>query len=48
MKALIFSAAYQFGIACYFVRDVQFDEEGNETEFDKVETISIAVKDYWK
>ena len=37
-----------FGIAYYFVRDIYFDKKGNETEFDRVETISFSIKDYWK
>lgn len=37
-----------FGIACYFVRDIYIDEEGNENEFDRVETISVSIEDYWK
>ena len=37
-----------FGIACYVTQDIQFDENGNEIEFDKVETISFAIKNYWK
>ena len=36
------------GIACYFVKDISSDADGNEIEVDKVETISIAVKNYWK
>ena len=36
------------GVACYFVKDIATDESGNEVEIDKVETISVAVKDYWQ
>ena len=36
------------GIACYFVKDICFDDHGNEKEIDKVETMSFAVKNYWK
>jgi len=36
------------GFACYFQPDVIFDDEGNETVVDKIESISVAVKDYWK
>jgi hypothetical protein len=38
----------ELGVACYFSEDIDFDEEGNETAIDKVETISVAVKNYWK
>jgi len=38
----------ELGVACYFVEDICFDEDDNEIEFDKVETISFAVKDFWK
>ena len=38
----------KLGIACYFVSDIYFDEEGNEKEYDKLETISFAIANYWK
>ena len=38
----------RLGVACYFVKDIETDESGNDVEVDKVETISVAVKDYWK
>ena len=38
----------QFGIACYFTKNISTDEAGSEMEIDKVETISIAAKNYWK
>jgi hypothetical protein len=37
----------KFGIACYFVTDICFDEEDNEEEFEKLETISVAIENYW-
>jgi len=37
----------KLGVACYFVKDVYFDAEENEIEFDKVETISFAGENYW-
>ena len=33
------------GVACYFGKNICFHNDGNE--FDKVETISIGIKDYW-
>jgi len=36
------------GFACYFQTDVIFNDDGNETVIDKIESISVAVKDYWK
>ncbi|MCL1981958.1 MAG: hypothetical protein FWG53_02540 [Clostridiales bacterium] len=37
----------KLGVACYFVKDIDFDEDDNEIEFEKVETISFAIKDFW-
>ena len=37
----------KLGVACYFVSDIYFDEVGNEIEFDKVETISFAIENFW-
>jgi len=41
-------ASNSLGIACSFMEDLEFDEDGNEAEIEKVETISLAVRDYWK
>jgi hypothetical protein len=38
----------EFGIACSFKVDIEFDEDGNDTEVILLETISVAIKDYWK
>ncbi|MCL1809040.1 MAG: hypothetical protein FWG42_04620 [Clostridiales bacterium] len=35
------------GVACYFVKDIDYDEDDNEIEFEKVETISFAVENFW-
>jgi len=36
-----------YGIACYFVKDIILENDGTEKEIDKIETISVAVKNYW-
>jgi hypothetical protein len=36
------------GLACYFEKDFDFDEDDNEIETDIVATISFAIKDFWK
>ena len=38
----------KLGIACYFEMDIRFGEDGNEEEFEKLETISVAVENYWR
>ena len=36
------------GVACYFTNEITIDEQNNEVIKDKVETISFAIKNYWK
>jgi hypothetical protein len=36
------------GVACYFEKDIDFDEDDNEIESDIVATVSFATKDFWK